>query len=746
MIASLLMVIVGDVGVLDVVVDGKACGSALVALDPGPVAVEAAILARCGLLLDDVERTSIDGTEAIEVAALGPMVLDLERLSLHFDALPSRWPVRDLDRAASSGARLDEEAPSFHLDYAPRATTTGALELTAEAGARAWGWALSGGVYASNVSGVMRGLTRLTYDHQPALLRVVIGDETTSAASLGGAAVIGGVTLRRTGALDPQRSRGVSLAVADVADSPSELEVYVNDSLVRRVRVDPGPFRLDDIVQPAGPGQVRYVLRDAYGGERSVVAPYFSVPGLLRAGEHEFVYSAGLVRDMRAGEAWSYRRPALVGHHRFGASRQLTLGVHLEASPLGARGGPSFLTGVASGTLELALGLATHVGGPGVAGQVTYMHPTERLSWSLFARAASPGYSVEPLSTEDPTKAALGASVRGGGAVSLAIAQWSMSLDATASAEEGRPAVGSVRVGGAGLLVDALSLYGGGRLGTDATWEITAGVRWSIDGLTDASVEQTALAQSSPTTGLRVDRRVAGAHGWGASGRVMLDQRSGDVAADASARVETRWGRAAVRGAVSPTRLDGAVELSGSLVAVWGGGLYFAAHRPQGYAVVEVPDQPGVRVYLDQHEVGVTDEAGQILVLGLRPYETSRLSIAQTDVSLDAMLEASEVTLTVPPRGATLLRFPVRYAQYVRGVVRLGGQPLRWGQLTASCGEARPSSPLGSEGSFELDTPPHGVCTFVAQSEDRRCRGSLLIEGGGALLDLGSVDCREDTP
>lgn len=730
-------------GVLEVVANGKRCGDGLVAIADLPIAIEARLLEACGIDLRGLTRTDLDGASTIAVADLTPRPAELDpaTLTVRIEVPVARWSPQDLSAGRVASARGHDEAPSLHLDVAPRATTAGLLELTAQAGVRAHGASLSSGLQASNALGVGRGLTRAVYDHLPTLLRFVAGDEVVGGSGLGSAAVIGGLTVRHTGALDPQRARGVALGIADVAETPSELEVYVNDGLVRRVRVEPGPFRIDDLAQPAGAGQVRYVLRDAYGAERVVSTPFFSSPGLLRPGEHEGAYSAGLVRDMRRGESWTYGAPALVFDHRFGSTRDLTLGGHLEASPLGARGGPSFLTSVAEGTLELALGLATSAQGPGAAGLATYTQAGALLSWSMHVRAAAPEYEVDPLAI---AAQAVGdhALVRGGLALSLGLERWSVSVEAIADARGDGHAVGTVRAGASGNLVDGLAVYGGGHASTDGAWQAALGLRWSLDHGFGLSVDNDAQATTG-TTQLRADRRMMGEEGWGASTRVAIDQRSGAVSGDASAQAQTRYGRIDVRGLVGPLGVEGMAQLSTSLIAVWGGGVFIAGRGSDGYALVEVPDQEGVRVYLDHREVGVTDGDGQLLVSGLRPYETVRLSIAPGDVSLDAVIAASELPSSVPPRGTHLLRFPVRRAQFVRGVVSRNGTPAKYGQLSARCGGAIMTSLIGSDGAFELDTPPSGVCQLDVVSEGRSCRGQIVVSGRESLLDVGTTACEE---
>ncbi len=740
----------GDVGVLEVVANGKRCGSGMVALEgEAPEAIEAELLDTCGLDLAELPRSEVDGTTMVAVTQLGDGArarMDLATLRVDLEVPGRRWRARDLTARAAATVRA-EEAPSLHLDVAPRASTSGLLELSTEAGLRAHGFSLSSAVFFANTTGVQRGLSRLAFDHQPSLLRVVAGDETVSAGGLHGAAVLGGVTLRHTRALDPERRMSTGLSIADVVETPSDLEVYVNDALVRRVRVEPGPFRVDDIARQTGPGEIRYVLRDAFGGERTVRSTYYGAAGLLGVGEHEASYSAGLVRNVR--EAWDYRQPALVANHRVGVSEHLTVGGHLEAALSGARGGPSFVTPVAGGALELALGLATSAVGPGAAGQISYAHPGRSWAWSSYVRVASPGYAHEPLAVIDDASVGDGPQAQGGAMLSYSAADWSISLEATGDLSSRGDALGLARLGASGNIGGDLAVYGGVQADTAATWVATVGLRWSLPsalgdalgGGLGASVDQEVLGNAARTQ-LRVDRRAQALHDWTASGRMSVDDLKGTLGGDAVATAHTPWGRASARALSTPQGgVEGLAELSTSLVAVWGGGLFVTAPGSQSYAVVDVPDQENVRVYLDHHPVGVTGSSGRLLVPGLRAYESARLTIAPGDISLDTMLAVDERIVAVPPRGAGLVRFPVRRAVYVRGVLVRAGAPINYGDVTATCGDARLTSPVGSAGAFELDTPPEGTCALRVVTQGATCRATIEIGGTEPLVDLGSVPC-----
>ena len=52
--------------------------------------------------------------------------------------------------------------------------------------------------------------------------------------------------------------------------TPSRVEIYVNDQLVRVEQLPPGVYQLNHLPLPVGAGNTRVVVRDAFGGQPGV--------------------------------------------------------------------------------------------------------------------------------------------------------------------------------------------------------------------------------------------------------------------------------------------------------------------------------------------------------------------------------------------------------------------------------------------------------------------------------------------
>jgi outer membrane usher protein len=188
------------------------------------------------------------------------------------------------------------------------------------------------------------------------------------------------------------------------------------------------------------------------------------------------------------------------------------------------------------------------------------------------------------------------------------------------------------------------------------------------------------------------------------------------------------------------------LEASGAIVAVKGAGIFATVPIQNGFAVAQVPGVKGLRVYLDNREVGKTDAKGNLLVPNMVPYYGSRIRISDQDLPLDYSVGGTEQILAPPYRGAAIAVFSAERIRYYRGHIKIlrdgvSSVPV-YGDITVTKGKKSASSPIGKEGEFELEglVPGHytaqishtsGGCAFTIEAPDDK----------GMLIDLGSLVC-----
>ena len=175
--------------------------------------------------------------------------------------------------------------------------------------------------------------------------------------------------------------------------TPSRVDLYVNNQLVRSLQLPPGAYQLSNLALPTGAANTRVVVRDAFGGQQEFGGAYYVTTSILSRGLQQFQYAFGAERLRQFDTLWEYGRPVLTGTHRIGLTDAITLGGRVELESGLVSTGPALATRLGRfGALELTGG-ASHVGQRGgVAGGIAYEYVGRPGSLSLAWRESSDGY------------------------------------------------------------------------------------------------------------------------------------------------------------------------------------------------------------------------------------------------------------------------------------------------------------------------------------------------------------------
>ena len=218
-------------------------------------------------------------------------------------------------------------------------------------------------------------------------------------------------------------------------------------------------------------------------------------------------------------------------------------------------------------------------------------------------------------------------------------------------------------------------------------------------------------------------------------------ERGGGYALDAYGG--WRGPRADLAGRISrvndSTGLEG--ELSQSLVLM-GGRAFLAGPINDGFAVVELPGSPGVRVALENRTVGRTDGSGHLLVTGLQPNVGNSISIAVLDLPIDADIETPS-RLVAPLAGAGVLtRFEVRRERSAVVVLQLPGGENPPAGATVRLAGSDFAEPLGFGGEIYVRGLKTGQNRLDVTWRESNCSASFdATVKDGALPRLGPYPC-----
>lgn len=737
----------------DLTVNEVQRGQTLLRLGGGDAWIPVEDLERAGLVLDGGTRIVVGDRSLVSLRSLSPgidFVLDEEELSVRITATQALLGRSTLDlnprRRPERLSRL--EAPTAFLNLGARGddwergSATGELGLSAGAGLL-----LSSASWDSDL-GFVRGLTSAQWDDEKGLVRYRAGELFTSGSDpLGGTAVLLGLSAAREFSLDPYVLRDPYPRTSVFVGTPSTLEVWVGDTLVRRSQVSPGTLDLENLPVYAGVNEVRTVLRDAFGREQTASSFFLMGSNLLAPGVDDWAGAAGWVRQVDAGGAVTYGEAAVSGRYRRGLTRLLTLGARAEASAQVASGGASLGVATPAGELE-AGGAVSRAGEGGAAGFLAWRHRLARFaSVAAQLRVMSDAYansSLAPDADRAILRGHLGASVSPlpGLSIQAELSAWRLR-------DGGEGARGSLRgtfVIGRGQqmgLSGALAIQSGQARSWEifATWsmQLPGGHAVEVAGRTSGTGEAGWVTASrglgiGPGYGYRVEarggaERVANVdlHGQAEFGRASFYERWVDPFGGAGEHHE------AVEAAAGLVLIDGTLHVSRPIEG--------------SYALLVLEGAPGVRVTLDGQPVGRTDGQGRLFVPGLLPYYGNRLAIRDADLPLD--FKVNEVERYVAPRyrGGSVERFDVGPTRVVVGKLLLSIDQKElapeWGEISVELPTGRVVSPIGYGGEFWLEGLTPGRHEALVRWAGRLCRMAFEVGQGTGVLDLGTQRCTQ---
>ena len=741
---------------LDLTLNTASKGEIRVLLSGGDVWADVAALRRAGLVSLDGVRRTVGDRAYVRLSSIEPplqVVVDEAALTLTLTADASLFGATtvQLDGSRPNGI-LYRRAPSAFLNYGANWASGGGQALNLESGLSVHGSLLTSSFFLPSLGPPSRGLTAAIIDDTRRLTRYQVGDAIVGTGPLGGSLQLGGVAVSRDFSLDPYFIRYPTTGLAGVVTTPSRVDLYVNNQLVRSVQLPPGAYQLANLALPTGAADTRVVVRDAFGGQQEFGGSYYVTTSILSRGLQQFQYAFGAERLRQFDTLWDYGRPVFTGTHRIGITDALTLGGRIEMESDLLSTGPTLTTRLGRfGALELTSGASYAGSRGGVAGGIAYEYTGRPGGVSLAWRQASEGYenltsrrqqigmrrevmaSTTARLTSRLTLSAgwqvqdadvAEASVRRASVSSSISINQRVSLFASAT----RSRLDGLWSNGA---FAAMSLNLGPRASTNVTAESTAG-----DTAVGVDVQQSAPV--GPGFGYRVQ-----ASGLGPRGEFV----------DGELRAQSTWAQVDVRQAVVNGTRDTWAQVNGALVAI--GGRVMATRPVQdGFALVRVSDVKGVRAYISHQEMGRTNRHGDLLLPNLLAYYGNQISIADEDVPADRTLSFKQLLLATPYRGGAIAEFPATREWRVTGSLTLPGNPdgLRGqravdARLTVETSRGPIDSWLGAEGEFYLEGLAPGAYVLHVMSGDIACDATLVVPVSDApVIRAGELACVRNNP
>lgn len=708
-------------------------------------------LERWRLKLPPVEPLMHNGQAYYPISDLpgASFVLDERRQSLAVSAGPEAFSETSsaLRGTAATDAVLPQ--PGGFLNYALSASHTQADDTRNgifEGGYFSRYGVLTSGLLApelESASGWVRLDSTYTVDFPERLETLRLGDSVTRGGAWGLPVRFGGLQYGTKFGVQPGFIPFPVATALGRAALPSTVDVLINNALVTRREVPPGPFSIANIPVVTGAGDVQVVVRDLLGREQIYTQPFYGTRELLRQGIADYSVELGALREQFGLQSSDYGEAIGVGTYRRGLTDALTGELRAEAahSANSAGASVSFLAG-GLGVANASLAASESPGDSGRLLGLGFERSTQALSFAVQTETSSRGFrQAGMLEGELPLKrrsiANIGIPFGAAGTLSfthamqafyerddLEISTLSYSLPLGSFGQLGVSAIHTSGASGGDALFATLAVPLGSATSASAGFERTRPSGGRAD-----SLATLALQKSLPL-----------GEGYG----YRLQERG-----------ENLYGSFALAGpvgtyeveAVRPEAGDTATRISARGGLGSAGGHVFASREiTDSFAVVKVADFPGVRVLQDHQVAARTDDDGYAVLPRLRAYDRNPIGIDPMDLPFDSRLGSLQINATPYYRSGVYVDFPVRRIRAATlRVVLEDGSDLPSGALARVAGhsEAFPVALRGEAYLEGLEEKSRVVFSWKGQS----CEIDLsLPKGDPPLPDLGTHVCKGIRP
>ena len=243
--------------------------------------------------------------------------------------------------------------------------------------------------------GFKRRRTRLVYDLPDTAIRFQAGDVATEIAGQQTIRDVLGVAIDKAPRiLQPDTYGRFSTSRSFTIDRPSEVDIIVNGIATRRMRLRPGNYDLRDLALVAGSNNLKIVIADDTGAQRTVKFTTFFDSKLLEPGKSEWSASGGVPSYTRDGSrAYVEDAYSVSGNYRQGISERITGEVSAQADQSVALAGAGVLASTPWGFFGTHASLTFTDGSLGFASEASW----DLVSFRGLGAVSSTGVGQESL-------------------------------------------------------------------------------------------------------------------------------------------------------------------------------------------------------------------------------------------------------------------------------------------------------------------------------------------------------------
>jgi outer membrane usher protein len=666
---------------------------------------------------DEERATSPDGTVYVDLAKIPGLshTWDHEHEILSIHAPADAFTPTSLNIGADSGHSVSAYTPGAFLKYD--------LSLTRGPGIDANQGYFQAGMFrgeslltsdfatgTAGGAGHVRLMSSWQVDHVERVKTLRVGDSYNNTGAWGRGVLFGGVQYGTNFSIRPDFVTLAMPSVTGKALLPSTVDIYVNNALRSRQKVNTGAFSIQNLPLITGSGDLQVVVKDMLGREQLISQSFFSSPQLLREGLVEDSVEFGWIRQNYGTVSNDYGDPFASTTWRKGLSPRLTAEWRAEVQRDTATTGASaaFALPAISSMLESSVALSSARGQPtgGLAS----------LSWSYLGRRWSAGARLQLNSTgfrqlgSDPLNLLR----------QLASAQFSTPLGA------GTLSMNYLqRLNQGDSLTRVINVSYSHKLGERTFASLTVLRSLSPGAMLTAGLSLSMILDPRNFTAATLRGQSGGSTLYGEfQHAVPRDEGTGYRLAALTGGTSQRQEASVTRNQSFGTLEAQLADVNGTVntrlgarggIALLAGDFYFSRNLDDGFAVVQVKDVPGVPVYLHNQVAGHTNRRGRAVVANLRPWQDNRISIDPLSLRMDMTIGEVEKIVVPRPQGGVLINFEVTTALGVTLViVDADGRPLpAWTPVEVQ-GTAR-GFVIGMRGEVSVELPQRTGNRLIAR-------------------------------
>jgi outer membrane usher protein FimD/PapC len=164
------------------------------------------------------------------------------------------------------------------------------------------------------------------------------------------------------------------------------------------------------------------------------------------------------------------------------------------------------------------------------------------------------------------------------------------------------------------------------------------------------------------------------------------------------------------------------------------------------FAVVKVEDLKGVRVYLNNQEIGRTSKSGKVLIPNLGSYYDNQISISDKDIPIEYQISEVLRYVSPPLRSGSYVKFGATKIQSFIGTlkIKLGQEvkPLEYIEFKLMVEGKELLFPTGKGGEFYFENVRPGEYRGELKYLDKNYSFNIIIpKSDDVIVDLGEIIC-----